>query len=52
MNYYNVMYFVISQVFTVVSWVSAHGHFNITHDFSLHGCLPGILIVCICIEAV
>ena len=27
---------------TVVSRVSTHGHLNITHDFGLHGRLPGI----------
>ena len=29
-------------VYTVVSWVSTHGRFNITCDFGPHGCLPGI----------
>ena len=36
--------------FTIVSWVSAHGYLNITHDFGLHGRLPGIKILYTCIE--
>ena len=27
--------------FTVVSQVSAHGYLNVTHDFGMHGRLPG-----------
>ena len=26
----------------VVSWVSAHGHLNITHKFGPHGCLKAL----------
>ena len=36
---------------TVVSRVSAHGRLNIIHDFGPHGCLPGIKIPYVCIEA-
>ena len=39
------------SVIAVVSWVSAHGRLNITRDFGLHGCLPGIKIPYVCIEA-
>ena len=36
---------------TVVSLVSAHGHLNISRDFGPHGCLPGIKIRYVFIEA-
>ena len=36
---------------TIVSWVSAHGSFNMNRNFGLHGCLPGIKIPYVCIEA-
>ena len=30
----------ISLATTIVSWVSVHGHLNVTCDFSLHGHYP------------
>ena len=45
-------YFLIRHILlTVVSRVSAHGCLNMTHDFGLHGRLPGIKIPYVCIEA-
>ena len=40
------------HVYTVVSWISAHGRLNITHNFDPHGCLRGTKIPYVCIEAV
>ncbi len=31
----------LSNVYTIESWVGAHGHLNINYDFGPHGCLPG-----------
>ena len=33
---------IVVHVYTICG-VSTHGHFNITHDFGLHGHLPGIV---------
>ena len=38
-------------IHTIVSQVSAHGCLNISRDFGPHGCLPGIKIPYVCIEA-
>ena len=34
-----------------MSRVSAHERLNVTRDFGPHGCLPGIKILYVCIEA-